>query len=95
MATVADCWNGTDLDSPDHISHLASSGPGGCPSSHPEPIARLRMVVDLPAADPKRITLSSGGTALHADFWNTWDQAELEARVERCLVQARACAIAR
>ena len=41
------CWNGTDLDSFDHKSHLAypvnNGGPNGtvCPASHPVPIIRV------------------------------------------------------
>ncbi|MDX1678428.1 DUF1996 domain-containing protein [Arsukibacterium sp.] len=41
------CWNGTDLDSADHKSHLAypvnNGGPSGtvCPASHPVPIIRV------------------------------------------------------
>lgn len=34
------CWDGTNLDSPDHKSHVAysgtgASGGGACPSTHP------------------------------------------------------------
>ncbi|MCB0990118.1 MAG: DUF1996 domain-containing protein [Acidimicrobiales bacterium] len=40
------CWNGTDLDSADHKSHMAypivsSTGATECPASHPVPIARV------------------------------------------------------
>lgn len=41
------CWNGTDLDSADHKSHLAypvnNGDPNGtvCPASHPVPIVRV------------------------------------------------------
>lgn len=41
------CWNGTDLDSSDHKSHMAypinNGGPNGtvCPASHPVPIVRV------------------------------------------------------
>lgn len=41
------CWNGTDLDSSDHKSHMAypinQGGPNGtvCPSSHPVPVVRV------------------------------------------------------
>ena len=39
------CWNGTDLDSPDHKSHLAYPVQSGietvCPATHPVPIIRV------------------------------------------------------
>ncbi len=45
------CWNGRDLDSPDHRSHMAygrwaanpDTDPGGCPASHPVPIPEITM----------------------------------------------------
>jgi len=40
------CWNGKDLDSPDHKSHVAYSGSGAtgggsCPSSHPVKLPQI------------------------------------------------------
>lgn len=40
VISAPDCWNGRDLDSPDHRSHVAYGGYGNdgayrCPSSHP------------------------------------------------------------
>ena len=40
VMTGPDCWNGTELDSPDHRSHLAymqydGTGTAKCPSTHP------------------------------------------------------------
>jgi hypothetical protein len=33
-----------------------------------------------------KVTLSSGdATTMHADFWNTWNQAMLEHLVQRCI----------
>lgn len=37
------CWDGANLDSPDHKSHMAYSDAGGargCPASHPVPYPR-------------------------------------------------------
>ncbi len=51
-ATIAtpQCWNGTDLDTPDHRSHLAdmrrnAKGVNSCPSSHPWIIPQFTMGV--------------------------------------------------
>jgi hypothetical protein len=40
LMVILSCWNGKDLDSPNHQSHVAYSGTGAagggaCPSSHP------------------------------------------------------------
>ncbi|GAA2638183.1 hypothetical protein GCM10010399_84370 [Dactylosporangium fulvum] len=81
------CWNGRDLDSPDHKSHMAYPVNGDCPSTHPVPVPKLRQVLRYPVnGDPARIRLSSGrGFTMHGDFFNAWPQAEMERRVAYCI----------
>ena len=69
------CWNGVDLDAPDHKSHLAYpvnlGGPAGtvCPDTHPVPILRVSFHyaygVKPEAYDPA--TRSSRGWRLASD----------------------------
>ena len=67
------CWNGRDLDSPDHKSHMAYSHNGTCPPGFPVAIARLSADFGYPITDGSAITLSSGSSwTAHTDFWNTW-----------------------
>ncbi len=87
-----DCWNGRDLDSADHKSHMAYSvklrgqAYRTCPASHPAPVPSLALNVRYPVAGGAGVALASGGVySGHADFFNAWDQAELERLVERCL----------
>lgn len=71
------CWNGIDLDSSDHKSHMAypinSGGPNGtsCPSTHPVPIVRpsyhYAFGVKPEVYDPS--TVSSRGWKLAADMY--------------------------
>ena len=69
------CWNGRDLDSPDHKSHMAYSHNGTCPAGYPVAIARLSADFGYPTIDASAITLSSGAYwTAHVDFWNTWKQ---------------------
>lgn len=46
------CWNGVDLDSVNHQDHMAypvtSAGELVCPSSHPQPIARISYHYSFP-----------------------------------------------
>ncbi|GAA0637545.1 DUF1996 domain-containing protein [Kutzneria viridogrisea] len=72
-----DCWNGSDLDSPNHISHMAFSRDGRCPADHPVPVPGLKETVFWPDQKSGRgLSLASGGTMTgHADFVNSWDQA--------------------
>ncbi|MEA2472621.1 MAG: hypothetical protein QOE06_536 [Thermoleophilaceae bacterium] len=87
-----DCWNGRDLDSPDHRSHMAYSKADRCPKSHPVPVAQLQFKLHYPIAGGKGVRLSSGpGYTAHGDFINTWDQDELARRVRNCLRRVIKC----
>ena len=81
------------LDSADHRSHMAYSrridGRVRCPRSHPRPVPVLTMnVTFLIPTTPGKVTLSSGGAStMHADFFNAWDQEELNRLVVSCINQ--------
>lgn len=48
-----ECWDGTRLDSADHMSHMAYKIQGSaCPASHPHVIPRLRLRVHYGVWDP-------------------------------------------
>ncbi len=81
------CWNGTDLDSPDHKSHMAYPVNGGCPATHPVPVPKLRQVLRYPVnGDPARFRLASGpGYTMHGDFFNVWPEEEMAQRVRDCI----------
>jgi hypothetical protein len=82
----ADCWDGKNLDSLDHVSHVAYSSKGKCPSTHPVLIPLLELLVKYPVSDGRTVTLSSGGTwSMHGDFFNAWDATELASLVDKCL----------
>jgi hypothetical protein len=78
------------LDSFDHRSHMAYPTSGRCPSTHPLRIPKISYHVVYALKNGKGTYLSSdhgapGGTTLHADFWNTWDQAVLQKAVTKCI----------
>jgi hypothetical protein len=85
------CWDGKHIDATDHRSHVVYPTGATCPSSHPVKLPNVRYVVHYPeGSGGAGWTLVDGTTVPHADFWNTWDQAELErwlddcTRVKRC-----------
>ncbi len=81
-----DCWNGTDLDSADHKSHMAYSTRGVCPAGYPVPIAQLTLNVKYPTTGGTGVTLASGPFyTAHADFFNAWDQTVLDSLVRDCI----------
>jgi hypothetical protein len=66
--TFPNCWNGKQVDSPDHKSHMATAGvappraPNACPWSHPQRIFDISLNVHFTvdaADDPSRWRLSS------------------------------------
>jgi Domain of unknown function (DUF1996) len=90
------CWDGVNLDSADHRSHVAygldeddfavdGTDPDLCPASHPIKVPQLDFRVQYDVADGTGYRISDGMTLVHADFWNTWDQLRLEELVGRCL----------
>jgi hypothetical protein len=89
------CWDGVNLDSPDHKSHMAY-GLGwhfrGCPASHPVPLTQItqHFRYRVPAGGMTSWRLSSdmydgpAGYSGHADWMNGWDTATFQRIVTNC-----------
>ena len=81
-----DCWNGKDLDSADHQSHMAYSIRGACPAGYPVAVPALTVHVKYAIAGGVGVSLASGPAyTAHADFFNAWNQAELTKLVQNCI----------
>ena len=92
------CWDGVNLDSVDHRSHMAYPDGARCPATHPVLVPRLSMHFTWNAVNGRKYNLSSDemfgtghGRSLHSDFWNTWNQEALEDLVEACLNGGKSC----
>ncbi len=82
------CWDGKNLDSADHKSHMAYPlGRNKCPDSHPYPLPRLSYQLrftDIPydgfgsdfrlSSDGYNHQEEGGGFSLHGDFLEAWDE---------------------
>jgi hypothetical protein len=81
------CWNGRDLDSADHKSHMAYPVNGACPAGYPVAVPKLRQVLRYPVTgNPATFRLASGaGYTMHGDFFNAWPAAEMARRVRDCI----------
>jgi Domain of unknown function (DUF1996) len=88
------CWDGVNLDSTDHISHMAYAN-GGCPGSHPVALPEITyniIYVEKPdhndgyrlASDMYSNTLP-GGMSGHADYIALWKKEAIESLVNNCL----------
>jgi hypothetical protein len=94
-----DCWDGRNLDSADHKSHMAYSYQARrgdndrvCPPSHPVLVPILRLHVTYASLGGPDVRLSPGDVdAGHADFVNAWDQQLLTKLVRDCLNVDRYC----
>lgn len=93
-----DCWDGRNLDSVDHKSHMAYSirlrgaAYRTCPATHPVPVPALVLNVRYPITTNAGLVLSSGGIySGHADFFNAWNQAELARLTQQCINAAIHC----
>jgi hypothetical protein len=105
--TFPQCWDGVNLDSPDHKSHMAYplgfAWPValGCPSSHPVPLTEIIQhfryrVGPGGSADYGFVTdlydlEKPRGYSFHADWWNGWDPATINRIVDDCVSNRHDC----
>jgi hypothetical protein len=87
-----DCWDGVNLDSADHKSHMAYTVSGICPSNYPVPVPLLEYNVRYQTSGGPGVTLASGPQyTYHADFFNSWNQSSLVSFIAFCLHTGMAC----
>jgi hypothetical protein len=87
------CWDGVQLDSANHQSHLAYSMRGECPATHPVAVPAISLIFRYPITGGSGVALASGGQySSHADFFNAWRQGALNSLVQGCLNALRHCA---
>ena len=81
-----ECWNGKDLDSTDHKSHVTYAVNGVC-AAGTVALPQLQMHIHYPAqTDVSTLAMSSGSIySLHADFMNGWNQRGFERQVAQRL----------
>ena len=80
------CWDGANLDSADHKSHLAYATRRRCPSTHPVAVPAITQIYRYPSQGGDGFTLASGNEfSAHADFLNAWRPAALRRLVDGCL----------
>ncbi|KAG6832002.1 hypothetical protein H0H92_006037 [Tricholoma furcatifolium] len=94
------CWDGVNLDSPDHISHtayLSELDNGSCPSTHPVYLMALFYEITwdvtsfasrwTPGTDAWPFVYATGdptGFSWHGDFQNGWDTTAFQNSIDYC-----------
>jgi hypothetical protein len=86
VATIRfpECWDGKNLDSADHKSHVSYASNGVC-AAGTVALPQIEMRVIYPRiANVSTLSLSSGSIfSMHADFFNGWDQRRFVGMVGR------------
>ena len=103
------CWDGKNLDSPDHKSHMAypvyanNRFGSKCPTTHPVVVPEITEIFEFPVpkgSSPANWRLSSdmdtskpGGLSAHADWLMGWDPATMQTLVTQCLNKGLDCGV--
>jgi hypothetical protein len=95
------CWDGINLSSPDHVSHMAyGTWNVGCPATHPVgiPSISFNVVWKVPPGGNSGWRLSSdmyaggaGGYSLHGDVILAWDPNTASLWLNNCVKQNADC----
>jgi hypothetical protein len=96
------CWDGVNLDSPDHKSHMAFPVRNACPASHPVALPSISFIIIYPVTssdDTRRWRLSSdnystslpGGYSYHADWFNGWRPDVKDQWTRNCINPGNDC----
>jgi hypothetical protein len=100
--TFPQCWDGINLDSPDHRSHMSYPVNGACPATHPKALPEISYQVVYPVAAanaPLKWRLASdkydesipGGRSAHADYDMAWQKDIIDAAVRNCVQASKDC----
>ncbi len=101
------CWDGINLDSPNHKDHMANANPAlttpnKCPASHPIGIPQVAESINFDVvtvnqtknwrlASDNYSTTIDGGLSAHADWVNGWDTTTMSGWVKNCLHKGADC----
>jgi len=86
------CWNGVDLDSQNHMSHMSydieegsqGSFDGECPTTHPQRVPEIQFYFRIQDYEGGEHRFSTDDYTLHADYWSGWNSTELQYALENC-----------
>jgi hypothetical protein len=95
------CWDGRQLNSPDHMSNMAYANPdtGACPADHPVSLPEVDFEINYyDVAGGAQYELSSQLSSpshspytMHGDFFAAWDPRVQNALVGACLNAGQGC----
>ena len=100
-----DCWDGKNLDSADHRSHMAYAFYDGlhaaavCDAQHPVKLPFFEMIawywndgsIGLARSSSDLMMNLPGGTTAHADWFGAWEDSVKDAWTGNCIDKALSC----
>jgi hypothetical protein len=83
------CWDGVNIDSDDHMSHVSYDLDGGsfdgrCPESHPVKLPKIQFFFRIIEYRGGYHTFADGSSIYHADYFSGWNQTELQNVLDTC-----------
>lgn len=89
------CWDGVNLDSADHMSHVSYDTEGGyfdadCPSSHPVKLPEIQLFFRIVPYSGGQHVFADGTSYYHADYFSGWDSNELQTVLDQCVNESEA-----
>jgi hypothetical protein len=97
------CWDGVNVDSADHASHMHYHWKEQCPPSHPVALPEItlniawRVEVQHGPSDQWRLSSDAypsdipGGYSMHADWFNGWKPEFSDVWGQRCVHDRKDC----
>ncbi|AGL19664.1 DUF1996 domain-containing protein [Actinoplanes sp. N902-109] len=90
--TFKSCWDGVNIDSPDHKSHMGNPVGGKCTGDYPVAVPNISLMLGYDSLGGDGLTLSSGmASSIHGDMMNAWQPEELAKMVKVCITQGYKC----
>ncbi|GAA1364136.1 DUF1996 domain-containing protein [Catellatospora chokoriensis] len=92
-----DCWDGKNLDSPDHKAHVSFGRGNACPRTHPVKIPAITFDIAYGSqGSAAGFYLASdkdgkSASSMHGDAFVMWDVDAMNKRTKNCVQQRRTC----
>lgn len=95
---MANCWDGTNLDSPNHRTHVVRPVGSACPADHPVKLPGVRLFVRYPVGSGGAgwhisSFANDGSNVFHGDIFVAWQPGTQESLVSRCLNAGVNCGV--
>lgn len=95
------CWDGKNLDSPDHRSHVTTSNDAPCPAGYPVRFPQISILLYFAgtssvngwhlSSDNFKGFNTAPGSTLHADWFGGWNNEVMDMWTSGCINAVRDC----